>query len=282
MTPARWKSAVTRPGSGLPRVTDGIHFKRREAPVLYPDEDSQKEKEWPGGCEDPRVTESEAGTYVLTYTQWNRKSTDAAIATSKDLIHWTKHGNAFATASGGKYASLSWKSAGIVARLSGGRLIAAKIKGKYWMYWGEGAIRLATSDDLIHWQPVEDPDGNPVAVLRPRPDHFDSGFPESGPPPVLTDKGIVVVYNGKNDADHGARDLQPGTYAAGQALFAADDPSKLLARLDEPFFKPEMAFERSGQYTAGTTFVEGLVYFQRKWFLYYGCADSLVGAAISR
>ena len=39
----------------------------------------------------------------MTYTQWNRKSTDAAIATSKDLITWTKHGNAFANASNGKY-----------------------------------------------------------------------------------------------------------------------------------------------------------------------------------
>jgi len=28
---------------------------------------------------------------------------------------------------------------------------------------------------------------------------------------------------------------------------------------------------------AGTTFAEGLVYFHGKWFLYYGCADSLVG-----
>jgi len=32
---------------------------------------------------------------------------------------------------------------------------------------------------------------------------------------------------------------------------------------------------------ANTTFAEGLVYFHDKWFLYYGCADSLVGVAIS-
>ncbi|MCU1261568.1 MAG: hypothetical protein JWO80_4453, partial [Bryobacterales bacterium] len=35
--------------------------------------------------------ESEDGTYVLTYTQWNHIKTDAAIATSKDLLTWTKH-----------------------------------------------------------------------------------------------------------------------------------------------------------------------------------------------
>jgi predicted GH43/DUF377 family glycosyl hydrolase len=266
---------------GLAESGDGVHFTRRPAPVLYPDNDSQKAKEWPGGCEDPRVTEDENGTYVLTYTQWNRQSTDAAIATSKDLVTWTKYGNAFANASNGKYASLSWKSAGIVSKLSGGRPIAARIKGRYWMYWGEGAIHLATSGDLIHWQPVEDASGKPVDVLSSRPGRFDSGFPETGPPPELTDKGIVVVYNGKNDATNGSPDLQPGTYAAGEALFAADDPAKLLERLDQPFFKPELSFERSGQYAAGTTFVEGLVYFRDRWFLYYGCADSLVGVAIA-
>jgi predicted GH43/DUF377 family glycosyl hydrolase len=77
---------------GLAESGDGIHFTRRPEPVLYPDNDSEKEREWPGGCEDPRIVESANGTYVLTYTQWNRKKTDAAIATSKDLIHWTKHG----------------------------------------------------------------------------------------------------------------------------------------------------------------------------------------------
>jgi predicted GH43/DUF377 family glycosyl hydrolase len=264
---------------GLAESEDGVHFTRRSSPVLYPDNDSQKDKEWPGGCEDPRVTQTEDGTYVLTYTQWNRKSTDAAIATSKDLVTWTKHGNAFGAA--GKYADLSWKSAGIVSRLANGRLVAARINGRYWMYWGEGVIRLATSDDLIHWQPVEDANGHAVEALRSRAGHFDSGFPEVGPPPVLTEKGIVVVYNGKNDLHHGAPGLPAATYAAGQALFAANDPARLIARLDEPFFKPELPFERSGQYAAGTTFVEGLVPFQSRWFLYYGCADSLVGVAFT-
>jgi predicted GH43/DUF377 family glycosyl hydrolase len=75
--------------------------------------------------------------------------------------------------------------------------------------------------------------------------------------------------------------LTPGTYAAGEALFAADDPARLIARTDGPVFKPELPFERSGQYAAGTTFAEGLVFFRNKYFLYYGCADSFVGVAVS-
>ncbi len=264
---------------GLAESNDGIHFTRRSDPVFYPAEDAQKDREWPGGCEDPRLVESEDGTYVLTYTQWNRNRTAAAIATSKDLLTWTKHGPAL---SGAKYAELSYKSAGIVCRPSKDRLIATKINGKYWMYWGEGTVRLATSTDLIHWEPVEGTDGNAIAVLEKRPGKFDSSFPEVGPPPVLTQNGIVVIYNGKNDPDNGDPELGPNAYAAGQALFAADNPQQLIFRADKPFFKPEMPFEKTGQYAAGTTFVEGLVLFKGKWFLYYGCADSLVGVALAR
>jgi predicted GH43/DUF377 family glycosyl hydrolase len=262
---------------GLAESTDGIHFSRRSQPVLYPDNDAQKDREWPGGCEDPRIVEGEDGTYVLTYTQWNRRRTAAAIATSKDLVHWTKYGPAMG--SEGKYASLSYKSPGIVVRLSGKRLVAAKIAGKYWMYWGEGTVRLATSLDLIHWTPVEDAAGEPVAVLSKRKGRFDSSFPETGPPPFLTQHGIVMLYNGKNARDDGDRSLAPDTYAAGEALFAKEDPARLLARTDEPVLKPQLAFEKTGQYAAGTTFAEGLVWFGSKWFLYYGTADSFVGVA---
>ena len=264
---------------GLAESKDGIHFTRRGTPVFYPAEDDQKDREWPGGCEDPRLVETEDGIYVLTYTQWNRKRTAAAIAISRDLLAWTKYGPAL---SGTKYAELSYKSAGIVSKLSKGRLIATRINGKYWMYWGEGTVRLATSSDLIHWAPVEGPDGNAIALLEKRSGKFDSSFPEVGPPPILTPRGIVVIYNGKNDPDHGDPDLGANAYAAGQALFAGDDPTRLISRADTPFFKPEMPFEKTGQYAAGTTFVEGLVFFKGKWFLYYGCADSLVGVAVTR
>lgn len=262
---------------GLATSTDGITFTRLPEPVFYPAEDAQKSREWPGGVEDPRLVESEDGTYVLTYTQWNRVTYSIGIATSKDLEHWTKYGPAFLGAANGKYDHLKYKSGGIVTHLVNDRLIAAKINGKYWMYWGEGAIHLATSSDLIHWSPVEDASGDPIEVLTKRPDHFDSGFPETGPPPVLTQAGIVVLYNGKNDPDHGDPALGPNAYATGEALFDAHDPTHLLDRTKAPVLKPERPYEKTGQYIAGTTFAEGLVRFHDKWFLYYGCADSAVG-----
>jgi predicted GH43/DUF377 family glycosyl hydrolase len=265
---------------GLAQSEDGVNFITHPTPVFYPDNDAQKENEWPGGCEDPRITEAEDGTYVLTYTQWNRDRFRIGIATSKDLMTWTKHGQAFQNAFGGKY-NTRYKSSGIVSRVAKGRLIAAKIGGKYWMYWGEGDIHLATSIDLINWTPVEESEGKLLTVMRARKGKFDSVFPEIGPPPVLTKNGIVVLYNGKNARGANAAPyLGNDAYAAGQALFDAKDPTKLLDRLQEPFFKPELPFEMRGQYQGGTTFIEGLVYFKKKWFLYYGCADSLVGVAV--
>jgi predicted GH43/DUF377 family glycosyl hydrolase len=145
------------------------------------------------------------------------------------------------------------------------------------MYWGEGSVHLATSPDLIHWTPVESSPGKLVDVLTRRPRHFDSSFPEVGPPPVLTSAGIVVLYNGKNDPENGDPDMGPNAYAAGQALFAAGDPAHLLAQTDAPTLKPEQPFEKTGQYAAGTTFAEGLVPFHGQWLLFYGCADSAVG-----
>src|SRR5579859_5573988 len=40
---------------GLAQSSDGIHFTRGKTPIFYPSEDSQKDREWPGGVEDPRI-----------------------------------------------------------------------------------------------------------------------------------------------------------------------------------------------------------------------------------
>src|SRR3982751_2503863 len=50
---------------GLAESSDGLHFTRKPTPVLYPDKDLQARYEWTGGVEDPRVVETEDGTYVL-------------------------------------------------------------------------------------------------------------------------------------------------------------------------------------------------------------------------
>lgn len=268
---------------GLAYSKDGLHMDIQPEPVLYPADDEWKEIDWPGGCEDPRIAVTEDGLYVMMYTSWNRKVPRLSVATSRDLVHWTKHGTAFADAWDGRFAETQSKSGSIVTTLKNGRQVITKVGGKYLMYWGEHMVNLAESEDLIHWTPQIDEDGKLKGILFPREGFFDSALTECGPPAILTDKGILLLYNGKNRKDEKGDTRYPGgTYAAGQVLFDAKHPDQVLARLDTPFFRPTEAFEKSGQYADGTVFIEGLTFFKGRWYLYYGCADSFVGVAVCK
>jgi beta-1,2-mannosidase len=258
---------------------DGKTFIREKQPVFYPDKDSQKEYEWPGGCEDPRIAMTDDGTYVMFYTQWNRKLPRLGAATSKDLKHWQKHGPIFRKAYKGRFQQIAHKSASIITKVANNRQTIAKINGKYYMYWGELGVYIATSENLVDWTPLVDKNDDPIPLISPRKGFFDSDLTECGPPAVMTAKGIVLLYNGKNNRENGDKRYNGNAYAGGQVLFDKNDPTKVLARLDHPFLYPRETFEKSGQYAGGTVFMEGLVYFKNKWFLYYGCADSRVGVA---
>ena len=265
---------------GYATSVDGVTFQRRSTPVFYPDNDLQKSLEWPGGCEDPRIAVTVDGLYVMMYTQWIRDIPRLAVATSKDLVHWTKYGPAFAKAYDGKFYNMACKSGSILTELIDGRQVIKKVGGKYFMYWGEEHVFAATSEDLVNWTPIVNIDGSLKRLFSPRDGYFDSQLTECGPPAIYTPKGIVLLYNGKNHSGKGDKRYTPNVYAAGQALFDANDPTHLISRLDEPFFRPMDSFEKSGQYVDGTVFIEGMVYFKGKWYLYYGCADSKVGVAV--
>lgn len=262
---------------GLAESTDGLRFTRRATPVLYPDRDAQRANEWTGGVEDPRIVEREDGEYILTYTQWNRDVPRLAVATSRDLVTWVKHGPVFPA----KYQGSETKSGAILCRFVGERCVASKVNGKYWMYFNVPDVLVATSEDLISWTPIEDDNGRPMRVLSPRPGYFDSWLVEAGAPAVLTGRGIVLLYNAGNSVRNGDPGVAAHAYTAGQALFDAKNPIKLLARTDTPFLEPTEPYEKSGQYKEGTTFVEGLVRFKGQWLLYYGTADSRVAVAFS-
>jgi predicted GH43/DUF377 family glycosyl hydrolase len=264
---------------GLAWSTDGLHFTRYPSPVLYPDNDSLKKYEWEGGCEDPRIVEDDKGSYYLTYTAYDGDKARLMVASSADLLHWTKHGHAFAGAYNGKYVNDWSKSGSIVCKYENGKAIAVKINGKYWMYWGDTNIFLASSDDLMHWTPVENSDGKLLIVFGPRKGKFDSDLVEPGPPSMLTEQGIVLIYNSRNVPAKGDSSLAEGTYAASQILLDKNDPSNVLQRMDSYFMKPDKPYEISGQVNR-VCFLEGLINYKNKWFLYYGTADSKIAAAV--
>ena len=279
---------------GLALSNDAIHFTRMAVPVLYPENDAFKKLEWEGGCEDPRIVEDDKGIYYMYYTGFDGKTARLLVATSKNLVNWKKYGDVFAKAYNGKYADKWSKSGSVVSRYKNdGKVVAAKINGKYWMYWGDEQIWGATSDDLINWAPLEMKPGEapPVklrdqaltmpqlkVVLPTRKGKFDSDLVESGPPAMLTDKGIILIYNSRNVPAYGDKSLPEGTYTASQVLFDKNDPTRIIHRMDTYFIKPERPYELSGQVNQ-VCFVEGLTRFKNNLYLYYGTADSRIAVA---
>jgi predicted GH43/DUF377 family glycosyl hydrolase len=250
---AQDRSGTSRLGYATSR--DGLRFTRRPEPVLSPEADYERD----GGVEDPRLTKI-GDTYYLTYTAYNKKDAQLALATSADLIHWDRKGVILPAYKG--TWNVGWTKAGAI--------LPEMIEGKYWMYYlGTAADKtdqmgLAYSTDLLHWVDALD-----TPVLPRRVGQFDSRVAEPGPAPMLTPDGIVLIYNGADDKL---------VYRTGVARFDRKDPRRLLSRTDVPIFAPETTWERTGQ-VPDVVFVEGMVRQGRRWLLYYGGADKVVGVA---
>ena len=168
---------------GLAMSTNGLDFEREPEPVLSPTDPW----ELPGGCEDPRVVKIDS-LFYMTYTGYDGQTARLGLATSPDLRTWTKHGPLF--------PARGWTKSGAI--------LDTPVDGRYWMYFGDTNIWVAHSKDLLHWTVVEEP------VLKPRPGFFDSRLVEPGPQPILTEHGIVLLYNGAR--------VEDTAYGAGQAL----------------------------------------------------------------
>jgi len=240
---------------GYASSTDGLHFTVRDQPVLQPETDYEKD----GGVEDPRVLKI-GDTYYMTYTGYNKRDAQLCMATSKDLIHWERKGILLPAYKG------TWNK----KWTKSGAIVPQKINGKWRMYYlgtksdNRDYMGLASSDDLLHWTDATD---EPVLPRRAR--AFDSRVMEPGPPPLVTSKGILLIYNGADD------NL---VYTTAWALFDKNDPTKLLARADHPFLRPEKDWQRVGQ-VPNVVFTEGMVQNGKEWWIYYGGADKYVGAS---
>ena len=242
---------------GIAQSTDGFYFTPHPEPVLIPDKDFDR-----GGCEDPRVAKV-GDTYFLFYVGNSRKYhvSNICLATSKDLIHWRKHGPVLEARKGG------WDS----GQLKAGVIVPEKIDGKYAMYFmGEvkpwvSAIGIAYSDDLYHWEePLHQP------ILLPRDGFFDSQGIEPGPNPIITDEGILLIYNGWGE---------DCIYKPGGVLFSKEKPTKVLKRTDEALLNLSQDYGRKYG-TLNHCVTEGLIKHNNQWLLYYGAADRLVCIAI--
>jgi predicted GH43/DUF377 family glycosyl hydrolase len=239
---------------GYATSPDGLRFTRHPEPLFVPAADYERR-----GVEDPRLVEID-GTYYLTYTAYDGTDAQLALATSTDLETWQRRG-VILPANRGRW-NVHWTKSGAI--------LPEKVNGKYWMYYmadaadGADQLGVAESTDLLHWTESLD-----APLLARRPGFFDSRVVEPGPPPIVTDKGILLIYNGADDRL---------VYSTGWALFDRRDPTKVIARSDRPVFEAQQPWERVGQ-VPNVVFVEGLVRDGARWLVYYGAADKYIGVA---
>ena len=249
---------------GYAESTDGVRFAVRKQPVLSPEAAYERN----GGVEDPRVVRI-GGIYYMTYTGYDTHSAQLCLATSRDLLHWERKGVILPAYKG------TWNT----QWTKSGAIVPEQINGKWWMYYlgtkkdSDGKARdymgLAESEDLLHWRDATD-----EPVLARRAGAFDERVMEPGPAPYLTDQGILLIYNGANEAL---------VYGPGWVLFDRHDPRRVLARADEPFLLPELPWEKTGT-VPNVIFIEGAIEKassagELKLMAYYGAADKYVGGA---
>jgi len=229
---------------GLAASDDGVNFRRMsDEPVL--DTEGEFAEYESRGVEDPRITRLD-DRYVLTYTAFDGEDAYLFLATSEDLQ--------------------DWEEVGPVTEGKAGAILGQRVDGEYMMYQGDTDIRLLRSEDGREWEVDEEP------VLETREDSFDSQLVEPGPAPLMTEEGIVLIYNSCDDE---------GRYHVGAALFDRDDPSQLKARTDEPILSPseEIDRDRKHDHLEEVVFCEGIVRRDDTYYLYFGSGDEVLSVA---
>ncbi len=240
---------------GVADSADGYRFAVRPEPFMTPSTESAFAAAEEFGVEDPRITLLE-GRYYITYSAYSRHGVRIGLAVTDDfkqvervsLIAEPDHRNVvlFPTRFGGRFARLDRPHTHI----------------SKWSIW------ISYSPDLVHW-------GDAKPLIAPAPYHWDEMKIGPGPPPLLTDRGWLVIYHGVFETMAGA------VYRLGVALLERDDPSRVLGVADDWILQPEDPWEVRG-YVPNVVFSCGAVpEADGSVKIYWGGADSVmcVGSA---
>lgn len=205
------------------------------------------------GIEDCRVARI-GDVYNLTYTQVSALGVGVGLIQTTDWKNFDRKGMIFAPHN------------------KDCALFEDKINGKYYALHrpsspqlGGNYIWLAESPDLLHW-------GNHRCIATSRKGMWDSARVGAGASPIKTTEGWLEIYHGA-DGNH--------RYCLGALLLDLNDPSKVLARSDEPLMEPEAAYERTG-FFGNVVFTNGHLVQGDTIQLYYGASDEVIcGAELS-
>jgi predicted GH43/DUF377 family glycosyl hydrolase len=129
---------------------------------------------------------------------------------------------------------------------------------------GGNYIWLTSSPDGIHW-------GNHQCIIKTRAGAWDSKRVGAGAAPIKTDQGWLEIYHGANEQHQ---------YCLGAFLMDLDDPSKVIARTEEPIMVPTASYELSG-FFGNVVFTNGHTVDPDgdTITIYYGASDEFVCGA---
>jgi len=255
---------------------------RLEKPFLSPEFDYESH-----GMEDPRIVKID-DTYYLTYVAFDGDNALGALATSTDLINFTKKGiiaPKIAYDDFDRYTKAQCDLNEKYLRYNRGAHILAdkdlvffprRIKGKLtFLHRIKPDIQLTAVNDLAElteafWKNYFTHFDDHI-FLCPKYPH-EVSYVGSGCPPIETKHGWLIIYHGVKDAIKGYE------YSCCAALMDLDEPFKEIARLPYPLFKPELDYELKGD-VDDVCFPTGTVLENDTLYIYYGAADELIACA---
>ncbi len=272
---------------------DGPHeiISREAEPVISPEFDYESL-----GVEDPRICRID-GVYYLTYTAYDGINALGALATSRDLKHFEKHGVIVPQFSYTQFESLTkggWEmgdrylgycnSDPFILETNRDNFVWDKdvlffprrINGKlYFLHRIKPDIQLVAVYELEDLTPEFWEDYvsrlKENTLLFPKYDH-EISYIGGGAPPVETDAGWLVIYHGVKCTTEG------NIYSACASLLDLNDPKKELARLPYPLFEPDQPWELQGEVN-NVCFPCGTALFGDTLYIYYGAADKQIAYA---
>jgi predicted GH43/DUF377 family glycosyl hydrolase len=294
---------VSRVGLAKIEVVDGVpHSVKRVGIALEPDR-SWERGAHNAGTEDPRLTRIDAiGLYVMTYVAYGPLGPRTAIATSTDLLTWTRLGPVLFRYDDRQDVDLNlfhnkdtcFFPEPVVA--PDGVLSLAVLHRPMWDIGetriGEGsqppAFLTETRQSIwMSFVPLEDVQRDPSALTLWSQHRFVAG-PEfdfeqlkigGGPPPLRVPEGWLLLHHGVTGTINSAFDQQQNVnYAAGGMILDADKPWEVLQRTSVPLLAAETPEERSG-IVPNVVFPTAIEEIDGQHFVFYGMADSQIGIA---
>lgn len=239
----------------LARSQDGFHFTVDPEPVMLPAKEGSFAKYETRGIEDPRLTQIDGRYYVL-FTAVSNWGPRIELAETTDFVHYERI--ALVSEPGNK----------------DGVLFPEKINGRYARLDrpignGIGSIWVSFSDDMIHW-------GDHQLVMMPHSGYWDSYRIGASAPPIKTEAGWLEIY-------HGMKMTRSGPiYKIGSVLFDLEDPSRVIARCDEPILSPRETYERIGDVNNVVFACGAIVEPNDDIKIYYGAADTCICVATNK